>query len=162
MTAAELVYREDVLPTDATAVRAIVDSTGFFSRDEVDVAVELVEERLSLGEAGGYFFLFGEMDGRVVGYTCFGPIPCTAASYDLYWIAVHQEFRGRGIGPLLMARSERLISARGGRRVYIETSSRPQYEPTRSFYLRCGYRQAALLEDFYGPGDGKIIYERTI
>jgi hypothetical protein len=50
----------------------------------------------------------------------------------------------------------------GGRRIYIETSSRAQYEPTRGFYLKCGYRQETILEDFYAPGDGKVIYVKAL
>jgi hypothetical protein len=46
--------------------------------------------------------------------------------------------------------------------VYIETSNRPQYEPTRGFYLRCGYRIDAVLEDFYAAGDAKVIYVKAL
>jgi hypothetical protein len=46
--------------------------------------------------------------------------------------------------------------------VYAETSSRPQYEPTRSFYRACGYRLEARLEDFYAPGDGKVIFLKVL
>jgi hypothetical protein len=34
--------------------------------------------------------------------------------------------------------------------------------PTHRFYERCGYRQAAFLEDFYAPGDGKVIFVRSL
>ncbi len=57
---------------------------------------------------------------------------------------------------------ENLIFRRGGRRIYIETSSRPQYEATRAFYRAQGYREEACLEDFYAPGDGKIIYTKSL
>ena len=129
---------------------------------EIDVAVELVEERLSKGESSGYYFVFAEQGGRVVGYTCFGPIPCTIASFDLYWIAVHDSCRGQGIGKALMRKSEELIAAMGGTRVYIETSFRAQYVPTRQFYFACGYQEAAVLADFYAPGDGKVIYLKVL
>lgn len=158
----EPTFRTNVVPADRAAVRDIVASTNFFSAEEIDVAVELVDEHLQTGEASGYYFLFAECSGVVAGYTCFGPIPCTQSSYDLYWIAVHQKFRGHGLGLKLMQRTEALIAARGGKRVYIETSSRPQYEPTRGFYLRCQYQQAALLTDYYADGDGKLIYERKL
>jgi hypothetical protein len=46
--------------------------------------------------------------------------------------------------------------------VYVETSSRDQYEPTRRFYLKCGYRVDAVLEDFYAPGDGKVIFVKAL
>ncbi len=44
-----VVFREEVKPEDAENVRRIVESSGFFSPEEVQVAVELVEERLNRG-----------------------------------------------------------------------------------------------------------------
>ena len=158
-----LTFRQEVLPSDKGQIRTIVESTGFFSRIETDIAVELVEENLARGSAdSGYDFLFAEENGEVVGYTCFGPILGTQMSYDLYWIAVHPRFHRRGIGAELLARSEKLIFHQGGRRVYIDTSSRPQYEATRAFYRARGYREEAFLQDFYAPGDGKTIYTKAL
>lgn len=154
--------REEVLPADIEAVRRIVESTGFFSKAEADVAAELVEERLNKGIQSGYYFLFAEQDGRVVGYSCFGPIACTLFSYDLYWIAVEDAFRGQGLGRGLLEASEKAIAKLGGRRIYVETSSREQYHPTRSFYLRCDYLEASVLEDFYAPGDSKVTYLKVL
>ena len=154
--------REQVRPSDRQEVRSILESSGFFYPAEVEVAVELVEERLAKGEASGYFFLFADGPQGTLGYACFGPIALTRASYDLFWIAVRQDHRRRGLGRQLLAASERAIRGRGGRRVYVETSSRPQYEPTRQFYMRCGYRVEAVLEEFYGPGDGKIVFVKVL
>ena len=53
---------------------------------------------------------------------------------------------------------EQAIRAAGGRLIYIETSNRGQYAPTRGFYERCGYQLDAVLKDFYGPGDDKCIF----
>jgi D-alanine-D-alanine ligase len=157
-----VVFREKVKPEDAENVRRIVESSGFFSPEEVGVAVELVEERLNRGLASGYHFLFAELNGVPVGYTCFGPISCTKASFDLYWIAVHNDFRGLGIGRELLSRSLRVMESLGGAGVYIETSSRAQYEPTRSFYRSHGFEEAAVVNDFYDYGDHKIIFARMI
>ena len=157
-----LSYRQDVLPADKEAVRAIVASSGFFSAAEIAVAVELVEERLGKGEMSGYFFLFAAQGGPPVGYACFGPIPGSLFSYDLYWLAVAGHLRHRGLGKELLSRSETLIGKRGGGRIYVETSSRPQYEETVAFYRRCGYCETAFLEDFYAPGDGKIILVKVL
>ena len=157
-------YREDVRSSDAQAVREIVKSTGFFRPDEVEVAVELVEERLKTGaEKSGYYFVFADdAQGRTIGYTCFGPIACTVQSYDLFWIAVHSDCRGSGLGRELMRRSEDAIRKLGGRRVYIETSSQPQYESTRGFYLKLGCIEEARLKEFYAPGDDKVIYVKPL
>ncbi len=155
-------FRYDLTPQDRNAVRAVVESTGFFSSAESDVAVELVDERLAKGAASGYEFVFAERDGQLCGYACFGPIACTIASFDLYWIAVDKACQREGLGRKLLEESERLIRDQGGRRVYIETSNRAQYAPTRAFYQRCGYRCDAVLADFYAPGDDKVIFVKAL
>jgi len=154
-------YRGEVRAEDRQAVRAILESTGFFHPEEVAVAVELVEERLQKGLSSGYHFEFAEAGGQPAGYTCYGPIACTRASWDLFWIGVHQEHRRAGLGRRLLSRAEQHIRRLGGQRIYVETSSRAQYDPTRAFYLACGYRLEAELPDFYAPGDGKAIYVKV-
>lgn len=158
----ELSLRREVLPGDPDSVRSIVVSTGLFRPQEVEVAVELVEESLSRGAASGYHFLFAEKQGRTVGYACYGPVPCTASSYDLYWIAVEKTFQGRGIGRILISRVEERVSQEGGRRLYVETSSRPEYDSTLQFYLSQGYQRQALLENFYAEGDHKLILVKEL
>ena len=155
-------YRDKPIPYDVDSILNIVKSSGFFSTEEVEMAVELVQENLSKGESSGYYFLFVEFSERVVGYSCYGPIPCTKESYDLYWIAVLHDFRSRGIGRELLERTEKKIEEMGGKRIYVDTSSRDQYEPTRSFYRAGGYEQEAVLKDFYSPGDDKIIYVKQL
>jgi ribosomal protein S18 acetylase RimI-like enzyme len=155
-------FRYEVTPADRDVVRGIVESTGFFNPEEVEIAVELVDDRLADGPASGYHFVFAERDGRTGGYTCYGHITGTAASYDLYWIAVDASHRRGGLGRRLLDESERLIRDAGGQRVYAETSNRGQYAPTRAFYERCGYHLEALLKDFYAPGDDKAIFVKAL
>ena len=157
-----LSLRYDVVESDVIRVREIVDSTGFFHPPEIDVAVELVEERLRRGDASGYFFAFVELNDVPVAYSCYGPIACTATSFDVYWIAVHRDEQKHGIGRWLMTLTEQLIRSREGRRIYVETSGRPDYLPTRSFYERCEYAKAAELPEFYGDGDSKVIYLKVL
>jgi D-alanine-D-alanine ligase len=154
--------RDTVNDSDVGAVREIVASTGFFTAAEIDVAVELVQERLARGPASGYFFVFGELDGRTVAYTCYGPIACTVGSYDLFWIAVHEQYQRRGLGRMILEATEQCIAQAGARRIYIETSGRPLYVPTQAFYERCGYVAEARLVDFYAPGDTKIVYVKRL
>ena len=158
----DITFREEVTPEDIETVREIVASTGFFTPAEVDVAVELVQERLNRGPASGYFFLFAEQGGKTLGYACYGPIACTVASYDLFWIVVHNQHRHQGLGRRLLRASEEKIAQAGGLRIYAETSSKAQYAPTRQFYERNGYVAEATLVDFYAPGDGKVVYVRSV
>jgi len=162
MNDALLKFRAVARDDDRQTVRRLVASTGVFSPIEIDVAVELVDDWMARGAQSDYRFLFAERDGRTVGYTCYGPIALTRASFDLYWIAVDKSLQGLRIGRALLQRTEELILAAGGRHVYIETSNRPDYAPTRGFYLRCGYVLEALLKDFYAPGDDKAIYSKAL
>jgi ribosomal protein S18 acetylase RimI-like enzyme len=158
----DVTFRRDVRPSDRTVVREIVKATGFFSETETEIAVELVEERLTAGEASGYHFLFAEAREAVIGYAVYGPVPGTLCSYDIYWMAVYPDFQRRGLGRKLLAMCESLIREKGGCRIYMETSARAQYEPTRRLYEARGYRQAAYLPDYYAPGDAKITYEKVV
>jgi D-alanine-D-alanine ligase len=162
MNGLSLIYREKLISTDIEVIRKLIESVGVFSPEENDIAVELAQISLIKGSTSGYHFLFAKLPDNIVGYTCFGPIAGTMASFDLYWIVVHQNFRGLGIGKKLLAGTESMIAKRGGRRIYIETSSRKQYEPVRSFYSGCGYCEEAILNDFYSPGDNKVIYVKAI
>lgn len=157
-----ITFREEPHASDLEAVHEIVISSGFFSQPEVEVAIELVGERLSKGVASGYFFLFADMDGRTIGYACFGPVACTVHSFDVYWIAVLDEMRGNGLGREILWRIEEKMNEMGGRRIYVETSSREEYDSTRSFYRRCGYTEEAVLKDFYSAGDHKVIYLKVL
>jgi len=163
MTKREFRLRETVQESDRKAVRDVLASTGFFYDYEIEVGAELVDDRFANGEKSGYFFIFAETEEKkVIGFTCFGPIPCTASSYDLFWIAVHNECRGMGVGKKLLVATEEAIKKMGGKRIYIETSSRALYEPTRKFYEKQGYPLEAQLKDFYGPNDSKCIYAKAI
>jgi D-alanine-D-alanine ligase-like ATP-grasp enzyme/ribosomal protein S18 acetylase RimI-like enzyme len=154
--------RRSVEPSDRGRVRHIAGATGFFHPGEVDVAEELVSERLENGPASGYEFVFAEVNGGLAGYTCYGPVPMTVSSYDLYWIVVSPKAQQRGVGRLLLTETERLIRLAGGTRLYAETSGRALYASTHAFYRRTGFTMESRLNDYYAPGDDKIIFSKLI
>lgn len=158
----EILFRDRVGDQDRLSVREIVTSTGFFSAAEVDVAEELVAEHLAKGEESGYFFVFAETpQGRILGYACYGPTPCTARTFDLYWVAVHESMRGRGLGKSLLAQVENRLKVTGGKLI-AETSSRPQYAPTHRFYLSCGFQLEARIGDYYAPGEDILYFTKIV
>jgi len=147
---------------DRDEIRNILDSTGFFYSYEVDVAVEIADEYLSREDHNDYCFIAATINDKLIGFTAYGEIPCTKASYDLYWIAVHNDYRGKGIGIKLLQETEKHIQSMQGKRVYIETSSTEKYAPTQGFYLRAGYILEARLKDYYKDGDDKLMYSKVL
>jgi len=162
MNTENITFRTQVRFSDIDEVTEIVRSTGFFREDEIEVARELVDEGFHIGEESGYEFIFAEIEGKVVGYSCYGLIPCTLKSYDLYWIATHNDFRGKGIGRLVLKKTEEAVNSLGGKTVYVETSSKEQYVSTRVFYEKNDYILKAQFDDFYDIGDHKCVYIKVV
>ncbi|MGD0532046.1 MAG: GNAT family N-acetyltransferase [Methyloceanibacter sp.] len=157
-----LEWRSAVMADDVGRVRSLVVSTGFFSAAEVEIAGELVTERLAKGVRSGYHFILAERGSGLVAYACYGPIDGTQTSFDLYWIAVAPEEQRKGLGVQVFNRAEAAMRKAGARHIYADTSSSDRYAPTRGFYQRMGFCEEARLPDFYGPGDGKVIYVKTL
>jgi ribosomal protein S18 acetylase RimI-like enzyme len=155
--------RKEITEKDVSHISDILRSTGFFYDFEIETAVEIAEETLSKGEKSGYSFIFLEDEAGVpFAFTSFGEIPCTKNRFDLYWIGVHEDKRGQGLGSLLLNETEKAVKTLDGKILYIETSSREKYVPTREFYLKNGYKIETVLEDFYDDGDGKVIYSKRM
>lgn len=155
-------FRKTVVPSDSLNVTQILKSSGFFRPFEIDVAIELIEDRLKNGEGCGYQFYFLEIEGKTVAYGCYGEIPCTIKNFDLYWLAVDNEFRGKGFGATLLEKIEADIKSHSGRGIYIETSNKEQYTPTIAFYEKSGYQQVAFFKDFYDINDNKVVYYKNL
>jgi ribosomal protein S18 acetylase RimI-like enzyme len=149
-------------PEDKRALMRILKNTPEFKPFEVVVAEEVIDGYLNDAAGTGYNIQIAEDDGEVAGYVCYGETPCTVGTWDIYWIAVAQEKRGKGLGKLLSDTVERAIKKAGGRMAIIETSSTPLYENTRRFYESRGYQIVARIEDFYTPGDDKLILKKTL
>jgi ribosomal protein S18 acetylase RimI-like enzyme len=146
---------------DRGAAATLIRSVNLFSEAEKDVALEVLDAYTE--HPGEDYHALGAFTHRgvLLGYACYGPTPCTAGTWDLYWIAVSGEARGRGIGTLLMEEMERRLVEMDARLLLIETSSRTDYAPTRGFYEGRGYEVVAKVPDFYAPGDDRVIFART-
>lgn len=160
-----LVFRDHPADSDVALVRRLAVASGGFSASEIDIAVELIEERLRRGlAASGYHFLFAESAAGLptLGYACYGPIPLTRSSWDLYWIAVAKDGQGRGVGQQLLGEVERRAAVQGARQIFIDASGRADAARSARLYKAAGYVLAANLADFYAPGDAKLIFAKRL
>lgn len=147
---------------DKPAIMQILRETPEFLPEEVPVAEEVCDAYLADPSASGYHVFVAEVSSGVAGYICYGPTPLTTGTWDIYWIAVSPDKKGRGIGGAMMAHAESSIREASGRLILIETSAKPSYESTRAFHRARGFEPVCCIPDFYAPGDDKIIMQKRL
>ena len=144
---------------DRRRIEEITRAVLVFRDDEVPVALEVFDG--AVGGSPDYIALGATVDERLVGWICWGPTPCTLGTYDLYWMAVDPTMQGSGIGATLLREMEGRLAG-SARLIVVETAGRPDYRPTRAFYESRGYRKAAIIPDFYAPGDDQVVYVKHL
>jgi len=134
-----------------------------FRPEEVKVALEVFDAALGIGRGRDpdYESAGVELDGKLAGWACWGPTPCTVGTFDLYWIVVAAERQGQGVGSSLLAEVERRVTGRA-RLIVVETAGRDQYAGTRGFYESRGYRVETRIADYYEPGDDLVTYVKRL
>lgn len=148
---------------DRRKIEEILKSTDFFYDFEIKTAMDIADETLSAGsEKSGYYWMKVEDEDGFVAFANYGKNDFSTHSWDLFWIAVHSNSQNKKLGSLLLKAIEDDVREMGGKILWIETSGRPLYKPTEEFYRRNGYQLQASLKDFYGPGDPKQIYSKTL
>ena len=144
---------------DRGRIEEISRAVGVFRADEIAVALEVFDG--AVAGSSDYLALGAEHEGRLAGWICWGPTPCTLGTFDLYWMAVDPALHGAGVGSaLLHAMEARLLGV--ARLIVVETAGRPDYAPTRGFYEARGYRAASRIQDFYAPGDDQVVYVKRL
>lgn len=143
---------------DREPLHRLLAATGFFTTDEIGIALELIDIVLTKKDQKDYIIFVYDDGSQVLGYYCIGPTPGTEGTFDLYWIAVAPAAQGKRVGTALDAHAHELIRSKGGRLVIAETSSQPRYQPTRKFYLARGYMELSRIRDYYRPGDDLVVY----
>jgi GNAT superfamily N-acetyltransferase len=149
--------------SDRNSVEDILRSTGFFYDFEIDIALGLVDDTIEYGaENCGYHWMKINNEHGMIAFANYVRDSFSVHSWDLYWIAVHQNSRHKNIGTMLLKAVEDDIRNSGGKILWLDTSGRPLYEPTEKFYKKNGYTLQASLKDFYAPGDPKQIYSKIL
>jgi ribosomal protein S18 acetylase RimI-like enzyme len=154
---------QPLIPDDREKISRLLRQGNVFNREEIQVALELIDEVLNgAGNKDYQVFCAFDNDQTLAGFICFGPIPITERCYDLYWIKVDEASSRKGLGGMLLGFMEEFVAREGARRIYVETSSAAPYQAARSFYEKHGYQLVCSLKDFYREGDHKMIYMKEV
>ncbi|MCI4625313.1 MAG: GNAT family N-acetyltransferase, partial [Candidatus Magnetoovum sp. WYHC-5] len=135
----EVTLRSEPILQDRENIRGLLSSAGVFNAREIDVAIELIDDRIEKGNLSEYSFLFAELNTDILGYISYGPITLTENRFDIYWICVGKNVQQGGVGSMLISNAEHNIIGKDGYSVFVETSSKVSYKPAREFYKKHGY-----------------------
>ena len=148
---------------DKAALRSMLIRCRAFTSQEINVAMELIEIVLKDKDQGDYRIdcLVNGQD-LPLGYICHGPVPMTQGTFDLYWIVVDPDSQRQGVGSTLVTLLDEVVRGMNGRMILADTSTLPQYEKTRSFYLSEGFQEVARIPDYYHPGNDRVTFCKRI
>ncbi len=143
---------------DVSIIEEFLGKVKAFSKEEVGIAMELVNIAANNPEQTDYN-VFVYADGKkILGYYCTGKRPLTDAVYDLYWIVTNPEYTKKGTGKTLLTHAEEFVLSNNARWLLAETSSKEMYAAARNFYLRNHYSIIAEINDFYAVGDNLMVF----
>jgi ribosomal protein S18 acetylase RimI-like enzyme len=86
----------------------------------------------------------------------------TSGTWNNLLLAVAADSHGRGIGAALLAEVEHQLRALQAHLLLVETSDQPAFARTRRFYAHVGYAETGRIADFYQPGEGKVIFVKSL
>ena len=148
-------------PDDTTALISLAEATGLFQSSQLEELGEMLANYFDGNSDSDRFWVTDE-DDKLIGVAYCEIEPMTNQTWNLRLIAIRSDRQGQGRGTLLMRYIEQRLTARGGRVLLVETSGLPNFERTRSFYCKCGYKEEARIRDFYDVGDDKIVYRKVL
>jgi ribosomal protein S18 acetylase RimI-like enzyme len=163
-----MITQRRLAPEDRPRIAELLGASSAFTQDEQSVALELVDATLSRPDIDEYRFILsfwtppGEGAERLAGYLCYGRTPMTTSTFDLYWLATSPDFARKGIATGLVATMESEIAREGGGLVRVETASHDDHGAAAHFYDALGFSRAAVIDDFYAPGDDLLIFTKRI
>jgi GNAT superfamily N-acetyltransferase len=153
--------------SDETLLLDMASCTYMFHSEEVQLLSDIFFEHNRSPQTSCYKFLILEAQNRdstnsVIGFTCFGHIHGTENRYTLYWIVVDRAEQAKGYGSALLSTTEKIVRSVGGRRLYLETSSKQGYVQTRKFYQSNGYYEDAHVSQYYNDYDDLVYFRKNL
>lgn len=146
---------------DQKALMAIAEAINLFSSQELSELGGMLAEYFNSDFDNDHFWLTYD-DDKPVGVAYCAPEQYADKTWNLYFIAVHPDRQGEGIGGKLLSYIEQKLAERGDRLLLVETSGLPNFERTRAFYRKHGYDEEARIREFYKAGDDKIIFRKAL
>ena len=151
-------------PEDSVFVSAVGVASGMFSEHETSITDGMMAGYFSGNREAGHLCLIDEQEdsGERVAMAYIEPVRATDGTFELLMIAVDPGHQGNGRGTALVRYIERWLAEQGQRLILVQTSGGDTYARTRSFYSKCGYQQAARVQDYYATGVDMVMFRKAL
>jgi ribosomal protein S18 acetylase RimI-like enzyme len=73
-------------------------------------------------------------------------------------VAVHKDYRGKGLATLLLKKVEEFVRKNNGRYIHVLTCDISSYDAARHLYEINGYKKVTEIPDYYVVGEGRVDY----
>ncbi len=146
-----------VTPNDIPALKNVIDANDLFPSDMLD---DMISDYFDNENGSNLWFTYE--DGEPIAIAYCAPERMTEGTWNLYLIAVHPDWQGKGYGTSMLHYIEQMLAGRGERVLLVETSGLASFERTRSFYRQRGYDEEARIREFYQAGEDKIVFRKLL
>lgn len=156
---------EPVELVERVALLNIALQTGLFAPNEAEALLGSTLDGLadgSLPDTHRAVVCRRAPTGEALGWSYFAPDAYAEGVWNIWWIGVAPDHHGSGAAQALLSHIEKAIAQSGGRIIVIETSDQQPLARARQFYVKFGYSECGRVPDFYGNGDAKVIFARSI
>ena len=161
----ELVSVRAAADADVEQIRALAIGNGMFAPEEMGGFDDGLNGYLSGALEGHRWLVATGVGGRVEGAAYVAPEPFGDRVWNLYFLAADPRRHRRGAGSALVRHVEQSLRDEGdevARVLIVETSSGAAYDGARRFYSSRGFDREAVIREFYGPGDDKIVFWKSL
>lgn len=105
---------------------------------------------------------YTEENGEVISAIVFVENEHRSGGYRLDYFGVHRDYRHRKLGWQLIDAMFSYCSSQRGRYIETFTCDLPEYASARKMFERNGFIFMCHLPDYYYPGEGKLLYIKTL
>jgi GNAT superfamily N-acetyltransferase len=150
---------------DVAQIRALAIGNAMFAPEDMGGFDDALNGYLSGATEGHRWLVATGVGGRVEGAAYLAPEPFGDRVWNLYFLAAHPSRQRRGAGSALVKHVEQTLRDEGdetARVLIVETSSSAAYDGARTFYASRGFDREAVIREFYGPGEDKIVFWKSL
>jgi len=153
-------------PADADHIKRLALDNNMFEPEEMGDFDEMLAGFFD-GSLDGHHWVVAEAGdvSPIVGAAYFAQEPFSDRMWNLYFIATAPGEHGAGAGTRLVEHAEthlRQLGETSARTLIVDTSSTDDYTQARGFYARRGFVEEARVREFYGPGDHKVTFWKSL